>query len=244
MRRDSIVDIEAEYSVGGIVVSSQTVQVDTSLPEGTVVSCSLGGCTDVDDLVIAGLSCISGDVRDELDNPVEGALVVTTSGPTALTGADGSFCFAAPENTSVGVATAGFPAVTASTGAAGDDCSNPAGCAEALLRPAAGGTGCLSGVVRQSFEGEFGDPLPDAIVNAFRDEPPFDQLGTAVTGFDGVYCVEALPPFTPVFINVSFEGEISCEGGEDGFSTGAAGSSCGAANCVEVADVLCEFFGE
>ncbi len=242
VRRDSTVDIRAQFSAGGVVLDSQTVQVDTSLPAGVVVSCSQGGCTGVADLVIAGLSCISGDVRDELDNPVPGALVVTTAGPSAITAADGSFCFAAPENADVALATAGFPAITVTTGTAGDDCSDPAGCTEALLRAAAGGTACLSGVVREDF-GVPGDPVPGAQVDAFRDEAPFDLLGTAVSDGAGEFCVEGLPPLTPIFLSVFADEPFFCEGGEDGFSTGAAGSSCAAANCVDVGDVPC-FGGE
>ena len=243
VRRDSLVEIRAELVFGGVRVTTQTVSVDTTLPAGTVVSCALGGCTAVEDLALDGLTCVSGDVRDELDAPVAGALVVSTTGQFATTAADGSYCVAAPADSGVTVATPGLPPVSVITEAAGPDCSDPGACTPANLRPEPSTTtSCLSGrVVEAGFEPSLapGDPVPDAVVEAFRSEAPFDLLGVAETDAAGEFCLEGLPELVNVVLSVEGPAPLFCFGSREGVDVGPAPSTCAANDCTPVGDIDC-----
>ena len=238
VRRNSTVEIKASLTSGGISVDSQTVVVDTTLPDGDIVSCDLGGCSAVEPLMLSGLTCISGDVRDEADVPLEGVTVFSTSGQTAVTAADGSYCFAAPAESDVAVFTADFPALVVTTGPEGDDCSDPAGCTEANLRPGGPGEGaCISGAVLTD-----GNPaiLDGLIVNVFRESPPFDILGATITQPDGTFCVDGLPIEPALFVRIDVvDPEGQCGGLGETFDLAPFASTCSADDCIDIGNVIC-----
>lgn len=238
VRRNSLVEIKASLTSGGISVDSQTVLVDTTLPDGAIVSCDIGGCSDVEPLELSGLTCIAGDVRDAADAPLAGVTVFSTSGQSATTEADGSYCFAAPAEAEIAVLTEDFPVVIVTTGPEGDDCGNPAGCTEANLRPGTTtDTACLSGNVITD-----GNPsvLDGLIVEVARNAPPFELLGADITEPDGSFCVNGLPVDPALFVRIDvIDPDQQCGGIGETFDLATFVSSCSADDCIDIGTVIC-----
>ena len=230
VKRASTVELIAKFAFGNVVQQNSITVITSDMQ----MTCNTGGCTPVPTIILAGISCIEGDVRDAADNPIAGALVNSTAGATAITEADGSYCMKAPAEEDVTVFSSGFPPVSVTTPADGVSCASGV-CANAPIREEAPAiTGCLRGTV---IDGPTGDPLPNAEVQGFLpgDIPAGDA---ATTDVSGNYCLSGLPAATE--LTVIAEGQNSCKGQAMATSS-PAGNSCTAGVCVLVPEIQCFF---
>ncbi|MBN2311402.1 MAG: carboxypeptidase regulatory-like domain-containing protein, partial [Candidatus Hydrogenedentes bacterium] len=104
VKRNSTVRLEA-VPPGGLLVADS---LDVSVPD-TAASCGSGNCMQVNDLVVAFDSCVSGHVTEPDGTPIDGAEVFTSGGGHAVTGADGAFCMRVPGNVWLAVYVVGRP---------------------------------------------------------------------------------------------------------------------------------------
>ena len=234
VRSSSITSLTASLTLGGLVANSAPLLVTSSAAQTT---CATGGAQPVPNIVlVTALSCIGGDVKDAAGLPVANALAYSTTGGFATTDINGVFQLLAPENTSVKVLVAGYPAVTVTTPAAGSPC------AVVAIRPSTGGgnTACVTGVVYQCSPSR---PYPGVVVRA---SDATGVLGlSAPSDVSGVYCIDGLPAnkvitFTPANKVMTFTATVPFPRSILG-NTGAGGGSC-ATNTCNVAppiDVFC-----
>lgn len=249
VRVDSTVDVTASLLSNG-AIQSQTVRVNS--PELNT-TCATGGCTPVPTLQLSGLTCIAGEVLDQVGFPISERPVGSSGGGSDTSDLNGEYCLVAPADSDVVLTSPGIAPVLAATGTGGD-CSAPATCTEVILQESADGTEtCLSGRVVEidfgfpeltlSGAGPVPSPGPEtpvvgAEVTAF-DNSAEQSFGPVVTGPNGEFCIPGVTAFTEVFLEVEGPGN-SCSGSSFGeIPTGEPGPTCGAGDCVNAGDIPC-----
>ncbi|MGI9303021.1 MAG: PKD domain-containing protein [Gammaproteobacteria bacterium] len=240
VRISSTIDVRGSLVTGGVALDTTSL---SGLPTGNVNQrCQDGGAQTVGDLVVAGLSCVSGQVQDASGTALEGALVRSTSGDTAITDASGQYCLSAAAGRDVRVFAAGIAPVTVSvpdteaTCAAGD-------CAIAPVLAASDpdGTACLTG--RLEVEDEITIPVDLSADVQVEDADSGLALGTGITDDRGEYCIEGVPLNTDVLIEVEnafIFGEVGVQCPAAAANAGATPSGCiTPASCVQVQHEFC-----
>ncbi len=222
VKNGETVRMEITYSVGGQVASQTTNPV--TIPAGQA-SCSIQGspCVDVGVIPVDIMSCLSGFVIDQQNQPVPAANVASPQGGQTTTDASGNFCLAVPvfQPTQAYVimpadAGVGFQPVQTFTQPARPDCQN--GCANIVILQAYQNPTCVDGEVEMN-----GNPGANALVdvydNAFPEHPVYSTLASQ----DGLFCAPA-PPNSAVTVQVG-SGDSLCD--STSLSTaGLAGQQC------------------
>ena len=254
VRRESLVKITAYLNVGGATV---TTSIEVMTPDTHSLACldgdaGAGECTAIQTIALPSLSCISGDVRDSLNNPIAGFRVFSSVGTSATTDAAGAFCLGAPSGSVVSVHAPGYPSATVTTPNDEGSCA-AGGCAVVAIRPAPqptptptpaqtptptpaptptpSSTSCMEVSVTLRSDGS---PAASATVRVF-DEWTGDLLATGTTDAAGKVCFELLPADTGVFVNASRAPGLT---GGAYTNTGAGGGSCASSGCLQVSITL------
>ncbi len=240
VKNGETVRMEITYSVGGQVASQTTNPV--TIPAGQA-SCSIQGspCVDVGVIPVDIMSCLSGFVIDQQNQPVLGANVASPQGGQTTTDASGNFCLAVPvfQPTQAYViqpadAGVGYQPVATFTQPARPDCLN--GCANIVILQAYTNPSCSDGevVINQNSAA---NALVDVYDDAFPEHPVFSTL----TAQDGTFCAP-VPPNSAVTVQVG-SGDAFCD--STSLSTaGLAGQSCPAAGgqggeCIDAGVLAC-----
>ncbi len=250
VRRDSLINVTATLLSGG-AIQSQTEQVSSPVGNFTCSS-PPGGCTVAPTLQLSGVSCVTGVVSDQFGSPLFGRPVGSTTGGSASSAADGSYCLVAAASSDVVLTSPGIAPVMVTTPGDGD-CSMPATCVQADLQESSMGTDtCLSGRVvdaggdRPQFALSGivlpgGDPIEGASVIAFNNQTE-QEFGPVLTDANGDFCIPGVPAFADFFIDVEGPAPDFCNGFSSEISTGTPGGTCSGGDCTDVGDIPC--FGE
>ena len=224
VRIGALVSVNAQYSQSGLVVSAANpVQVQASSTPSTGCSAATAPVLVID----TAPACVSGDVLDAAGAPVAGATVYSSSGGFGATNAVGFYQLPAPANSPVVVYSAGYPAVSVTTGATGSACAN------APLRITTGSNiACVSSFIYQC---NTGNRYPNVTVIA-------SDLGGTTLGLslpsnaNGEYCIDGLPANTGLRLQPTPNGS-----GGVLANSGVGGGSCATNSCnvVPAMDIFC-----
>lgn len=244
--RDSVALVTAYMPVGGayhsVSVSFPTPPMDDS-GTGSV------GCEPIPDITLPPTSCVSGDVRDNFNNPIAGVRVFSNAGTSSTSDANGTFCLGAPGDSSVTVHAPGYESATVTTPDVEGSCV-VGGCAIVAIRlapaptptptpsptptptptPTPATTSCMTISVTLRSDGS---PAGSALVRVF-DNLTGNLLATGTADATGKVCFENLPADT----DVNVVGSRNRLTGGAFTNTGPQGGSCALSGCLQVSFTL------
>ena len=236
VKNGETVRMEVSYSVGGQVASQSSDPV--TIPAGSA-SCSIQGsnCVDIGAIPVDIMSCLSGFVIDQQNQPVVGVNVSSPSGGQTTTDATGNFCLAVPvfPPTEAYVnmpadAGIGFQPVSMFTQPSRPDCAN--GCSNIAILRAYTNPTCAFGYAQINQV-----PAVNALIDIYDDAFPANPVYSTLVAQDGSFCAPA-PADSSVTVQFG-AGEAFCDSTEID-TTGLSGQSCpvgGPGNGGECSDI-------
>jgi hypothetical protein len=197
------------------------------------VACG-GACSDLGAITLRASSCIVGTLSDFAGPASRGWVTITgrSSGASASTRADGTFCAPVPagERYSVygfvnDVVSSSAEVQTVQVAASAGSCGAPATCARVTM--VAANLACVRGVARDAG----GAPIVGATVRARRAGST--RFTAAVTAADGSFCVPA-PGGERATIEIAKETRTTREYVAFVADVNAGAATCGGAGCTDV----------
>ncbi len=231
--------LEISYSVGGQPATQRTDPVTIPAGQASCFDGNFSDCIDMGVIPVDIMSCVTGVVIDQQNQPIVGAEVVSPQGGIATTDENGAFCLAVPvfQTTQVYVLTnqeseLGFQPVQMFTQPGLPNCAG--GCSNvAVLRPYQE-TSCAAGSVIIN-----GNAVPNILVEVYDNAFPDVAVFSALTNAAGEYCAE-VPAGTEVTVQVG-AGDNVC-GSEVLNTTSLGGEVCDEASqseCTAVDAFVC-----
>lgn len=243
VRVSSTVTLEGNLFADGLVQKTLPIADQATSNENQRCDDTAGaGASSAPDLMMPGLSCVSGRVTDHTGSPISGKTVYNSLGTVTVTGGDGTYCISSPNSSTITLYSVGTQSVTVNTDAGEASCS-VGGCMAApdLVGFAPGTYACLAGSVSVVTGTGAQSTTPVSMTLFSRYEEVLGEI--TVIGGD-LYCMDSLPPSQSMFMSVNSENpnnRISCnwELLGDLNSGPATASGCGDFTACAMANVEC-----